>query len=378
MGGLSDFVKKAGKIVGGGAAGQFLGGFPGQAVGAAAGAGIDPSSFFDRLSGNTEPNALQQLQMQYLPQAFQQAANVYGIGAPSIFSGQQPGQQVGQQQLPGGFQNQAFPAAPGSFTPARAGGGFGSKGGFIKGGIAGAVKRGGSPFSQGQTLPAQGFAPPQGGGVAQPQGGGFNQNQIDAQNAALDFAGGGGLGNLLGGANSALLQNFNAADVSNNPALQSAINTATRPLLQQFGEQTLPGIGDDALLNGQFGSSRHGIAEGIARRGLQDTFGDISSNLTSNAYNQGLQAQQRALALAPSIAGLGLLPSQIQQGVGQQQFNLPRQNLQDFVSLVGGIPNPQQPDSSNPLFSLLGAGAGAALGGVPGATLGASVGGLFG
>ena len=98
-----------------------------------------------------------------------------------------------------------------------------------------------------------------------------------------------------------------AGDFGNNPAYQAALQSAIRPVTQQYQEQVIPGIRQGAQAAGQMGGSRQGIAEGIAARGYQDTVGDISSNMGNAAYAQGLQALQASGQLGTQIAAALLL-----------------------------------------------------------------------
>ena len=133
-------------------------------------------------------------------------------------------------------------------------------------------------------------------------------------------------------------QAFNTAiDPSQqNPYLQQAIQSASRPLIQQFQEGTLSGIGDQAVSSGQVGGSRQGIAEGVAQRGLQDTLGDISTNMAYQDYTGGMDRMMSAMDKAPAIANLGMMPGQTLQQIGAQQEQDPWLNLQRAQGIIGG------------------------------------------
>lgn len=112
------------------------------------------------------------------------------------------------------------------------------------------------------------------------------------------------LGGGAGGVQSAMQQLNRAGDFQNNPAYQAALQSAIRPVTQNFQEQVMPAIQQGAQAAGQMGGSRQGIAEGIAARGYQDTIGDISANMGNAAYAQGLQALQASGQLGQGMAGL--------------------------------------------------------------------------
>lgn len=111
------------------------------------------------------------------------------------------------------------------------------------------------------------------------------------------------------GANDQLLH---ATDVNNNPALQSAMDAATRPMIDQFQEAggALSQIRNGAMSNGSYGSSRQGIAEGLAQKALQQQVGDIRSTMMSKAYTDGLQAQGDAVKNQAMVNMMMQMPSQ--------------------------------------------------------------------
>lgn len=89
----------------------------------------------------------------------------------------------------------------------------------------------------------------------------------------------------------------------NTAALDPVVDAAARRLYEQYSEQVLPGIRSGAVNAGQYGSSRQGVAEGLAARGLGYAVGDMSANMYNNAFNQ---AQQLMGSAANNLAGLGV------------------------------------------------------------------------
>ena len=79
----------------------------------------------------------------------------------------------------------------------------------------------------------------------------------------------------------------------NNPMLDNMFDAGARKINQNFAENTMSQIGDGAQAAGQYGSSRQGIAEGIAGRGVADATGDLAANLYGGAYNQGFGAMSQ-------------------------------------------------------------------------------------
>ena len=113
---------------------------------------------------------------------------------------------------------------------------------------------------------------------------GFTQPQQQGQQSIMDYAG--GLQPTVNNGLDALNFGLTAVqDPNNNPYLQSYVDQAIRPLNQQYQEQILPGIRDQAEMYGGAGS-RTGLAEGVAARGLQDA----TAATTANIYSQRLWA----------------------------------------------------------------------------------------
>lgn len=102
--------------------------------------------------------------------------------------------------------------------------------------------------------------------------------------------------------------------------LNPVIEGLNQRLGQSFNEQALPNIRNSAAGLGQYGSSRQGIAEGIAARGLAQAMSDTGANLTNQAYQQ---AQQNRYGTANALAGLGINNAQTNaaRDLAAQQFN---------------------------------------------------------
>ena len=121
-----------------------------------------------------------------------------------------------------------------------------------------------------------------------------------------------------------------------NPFLAQTAQAAARPVLQGLTEQILPQIRREAIGAGGFGGTRQDIASGLAGRGALQTIGDISGDIFSRAYGQGLGALQQGLALAPQTAALGLMPSQVFRDVGREQRLAPFDPLERLRGILGG------------------------------------------
>ena len=201
----------------------------------------------------------------------------------------------------------------------------------------------------------------------------------------------GGIGATAGG-----------AFLMGSPYRQQVIESATRPLVQQFEQTTLPGISSQFSAAGRYGSGAMERAVGTATEATGRAIGDIASNIAYQDYANERQRQQQALGLqiqgatlAPQIYGQQFLPSQqlaqvgaareaiaaqpLQEAIQRYQFEqqVPYQQLQGFLSSVYGTPMASSqyapPAQTNRAASTLG---GAALGAGVGQMIGGSFGGF--
>lgn len=182
-----------------------------------------------------------------------------------------------------------------------------------------------------------------------------------------------------------------------SPYQQQMIAAATRPLVQQYSEQVVPGIASGFSAAGRYGSGAMERAQAQAAERFARGLGDVTSQIVGQDYarerglQQQAQLQQAALAqAAPSFFQMGLLPSQalatvgaareqiaaqpLQEQIARFQFGQrqPVESLMSYLSSVYGTPlarvgtQSQQVPSANPFGQALGGG-----------ILGSQLGGLF-
>lgn len=174
----------------------------------------------------------------------------------------------------------------------------------------------------------------------------FNPGQYDyLSNSGLNAANrayGGARVNLGMGSNTLkFLGDPNILSPDSNPFLARYAAALSRPVIQNLTERILPSIRSGAIDAGQYGSSRQGIAEGIASRGATDSIADATAGLYSGAYGQGLDAMKSAAGLAPAYASANTnIGNQYQDiwknapTVGTTSFNLQRMPA-DLLNQVG-------------------------------------------
>lgn len=130
--------------------------------------------------------------------------------------------------------------------------------------------------------------------------------------------------------------NFGLSDVlyaNSNPYMESAISAAIRPITESYVDPggVMSQIRDSSGAAGQFGSSRQGIAEGIAAGRYADAIGDTASRMANENYQKGLDTFSRTLAFAPQALQAGLMPANILSGVGAQN-EMQAQQMEQYLS----------------------------------------------
>jgi hypothetical protein len=234
---------------------------------------------------------------------------------------------------------------------------------------------------------------------------GFDPSQVAGQQGALGSAGvQTGLARSGAGTSNAWLDPAKL-DVSNDPIVQANIASAQRPVWDQLMEVALPGVRDSAERTGNFGSSRQGIAEGVAVGKATKAAGDIASGITSKAYDTNVDAQLKALGLLPQTSAVqtggdattsavgdvrqALEQARLNETVGNFNYDqlAPFLQSKEIMAMLSGIPGGSTVSTAsgptrNPLTSALGgAASGAALGSaiMPGigTGVGAGIGGLL-
>lgn len=191
-------------------------------------------------------------------------------------------------------------------------------------------------------------------------------------------------------------------DPASNPNLQGAVDAAVRPIYEGLTEKALPAIRGEAVTTGNFGSSRQGIAEGMATREASRAAGDTASKLVQSQYETNVNAQLKAMGLLPTVQGAQTVEGTTTSGVGDVRqameqallgqdvnaFNFdqmaPFLQSKEIMSLMQGLPGGTTTSTANTpqanpwMTSLGGAASGAALGSAIMPGIGTGVGALGG
>jgi hypothetical protein len=146
----------------------------------------------------------------------------------------------------------------------------------------------------------------------------FNQSELAAQTTLQNAAG--DAGNLANSAGAAAHFNLGAGrDPNSNPFLQSAIRSATQPVIDNLLEQALPRIRNQSFLSGTYGGSRQGIAEGNAVRDTARVATDTASQMANQGYLSGQANATNTMQLLPTLQQGFAAPATMQGAVGEQE-----------------------------------------------------------
>lgn len=158
-----------------------------------------------------------------------------------------------------------------------------------------------------------------------------------------------------------------------SPYQQAMMEAATRPLVQQFGQQILPGISSLYSRSGRLGSGAMERALGTATEQYGRALGDVTANLAGAQYQQERALQQQALGqlagvsqqdIATRLAGAGALEQAQraaiaqQAGIAGQLAGLSGQDIQTRLLGAQGLQQAQQAALSAQLQAAGGVGTG--------------------
>lgn len=142
-----------------------------------------------------------------------------------------------------------------------------------------------------------------------------------AQNVGLATGVGaaGVIPSALGATNFALTD---APYASSNPYLQDAINAAIAPQAEAFTRTVMPSLRLGGMQTGTVGSSRQGVAEGLAAGEFARNIGRTATGMASEGYKTGLDFMGSTLRNLPSVMSGISSPASMISGVGAQKENI--------------------------------------------------------
>ncbi len=183
---------------------------------------------------------------------------------------------------------------------------------------------------------------------------------------------------LLGAAQQQLGQTIGGQFLGGNPFFQGAFQPAAQAAQQAFQTGT-SNLASQASRAGRYGSGAMANLQGQLANTFAQNLANTAGQLAYQNYAQERAAQERATALAPSMAMADYGDIQSLLGAGQTRENylqqalqsdinrfnymqnLPQQNLMNYLNMVYGFPagrstTTQTPYYTNPLATALGTG----------------------
>jgi hypothetical protein len=211
---------------------------------------------------------------------------------------------------------------------------------------------------------------------------------------------------LMQQASQAIGQTLSGQMLGANPYLESAIQAANRPVIDQFRQEILPALNSQFARSGRYGSGAMVASQQRALDQLGRNLSETASGLAYQDYSAERRNQLNAALAAPNLAqqdyvdlerlaAVGLAKDQQAQAALDDavarynyQQNLPRQKLAEYLALIqgnyGGSTSTvsRAPQTSPLVTGLGGAAAGAKIGSIlfpgVGTAVGAGLGGLLG
>lgn len=156
---------------------------------------------------------------------------------------------------------------------------------------------------------------------------GFTPEQQAALSSQRDFL------SSTGGISSRALQGINQMMSGEiNPVYEQQAKRAADFMQQQFERSVPRSIGGDFQATGQFGSTRHGIAEGLARSDLQNQVGNMVGDIFSRGAQEATGRQQFALSNLGALLGQAQSPASQLFNIGATQQQQQQLELSDLVN----------------------------------------------
>lgn len=236
---------------------------------------------------------------------------------------------------------------------------------------------------------------------------GFDPLQQQSQQMGIDYAQS-GLGGILD-PTMASYKNVVSGGLmapESNPYMSQNIDYMADKVNENMALSGISQNEDAAQSTGQYGSSRHGLADYLTRKDANEVIARNTNDMLMGGYNSGLNAMMSGMSMAPQMGELGMAPSNLMNTIGGERQGMSQQGITEDVNrynynqqapwddlsrysgalqgnyMGSGGTTTQPVTGSNPLGGMLGgAASGAAIGSafpVIGTGIGALAGGAIG
>jgi len=117
-----------------------------------------------------------------------------------------------------------------------------------------------------------------------------------------------------------------------NPYFQQAVDAATRPMIDSWQQDILPGIQSGVSAKGRYGSGAQENMQRRAGESIARQVGDVSGSMASKMYGDERTKQLQAATLAPALANQDYTDINALKNVGQEREGMAGAELQDQIS----------------------------------------------
>lgn len=168
----------------------------------------------------------------------------------------------------------------------------------------------------------------------------FNPNETGAQQTALGaMVPAQGLADESAAAQHKMLDPSFMLDPANNQYLQNAMHANTDETTRMLTEGALPALRSGSTQAGGMysgGSTKSGVAEGLATGKTAQAISENNTKMLFDAYNRGLGGMQTAIGQNGQVQGQQLMPAEIQGAVGDQQRQMQQSQLDEQIKKFYG------------------------------------------
>lgn len=162
---------------------------------------------------------------------------------------------------------------------------------------------------------------------------GFDPLQTQSQDLGVQYAQS-GLGGILDPTMDSYKNVVSGGLMSpdSNPYLAQNIQSMADQVKENMALSGISQNEDAAQSAGQYGSSRHGLADYLTRKNANEVIARNTSDMLMGGYNTGLNAMMQGMSMAPQMGELGMAPSNLLSTIGRERQGMTQQGITEDVN----------------------------------------------
>lgn len=162
---------------------------------------------------------------------------------------------------------------------------------------------------------------------------GFDPLQEQSQQMGVDYAQS-GLGGILDPTMSSFQNAVSGGLMSpdSNPYMQQSIQSMADKVKENMALSGISQNEDSAQSAGQYGSSRHGLADYLTRKNANEVIARNTNDMLMGGYNTGLNAMMNSMQMAPQMGQLGMAPSNLLNRIGGERQGMNQMGITEDVN----------------------------------------------